>query len=291
MNMKRVGLGGLVVTCLCLGLVRGEEKSGPYPGMNDPGQPAPAAVAGAPTLGSAPPMGSAPSAVGEQQSSWLAYPRCQGCCGPVGGDGPIEYEVYMRSGFNFTLGGSAFGSQLKPGWDITGGARTLFFNPEADRAWTADLSISDVSNQATDKRSVFRLFNLTQPTGGAAIPETDVRIRNLNRTYANVSGGREWYLQGSADCARTDRTWRVGVDLGGRYGTEKLNVTNFTHLTDVNAGLFVAVHSDVEIPMGSCIFIGGVRGEYGYTWSDILQRQNNSDVQDINLLATLGVRF
>ena len=83
----------------------------------------------------------------------------------------------------------------------------------------------------------------------------------------------------------------MGVDVGGRYGTEKLEVTNFRHLTDTNAGVFLAVHSDVEIPCGCCIFQAGLRSEYGYTWSDILQRQNNSDIQDISLLVNLGLRF
>ena len=59
----------------------------------------------------------------------------------------------------------------------------------------------------------------------------------------------------------------------------------------MNAGVFLAVHSDLEIPCGCCIFQAGLRSEYGYTWADILQRQNNSDVQDINLLFNLGLRF
>jgi hypothetical protein len=48
MNMKRVGLCGLVVTLLGLGLVRGEEKPAPYPGPNDMAYPAPPAVGDAP---------------------------------------------------------------------------------------------------------------------------------------------------------------------------------------------------------------------------------------------------
>jgi hypothetical protein len=47
----------------------------------------------------------------------------------------------------------------------------------------------------------------------------------------------------------------------------------------------------VEIPCHCCVFTAGIRTEYGYTWCDILQSQNRTDVQDINLLITVGVRF
>ena len=35
----------------------------------------------------------------------------------------------------------------------------------------------------------------------------------------------------------------------------------------------------------------GVRLEWDYTWMDILQHQNNSDLQDINLILNTGFRF
>ena len=119
----------------------------------------------------------------------------------------------------------------------------------------------------------------------------NVAVRDLNRTYVNLAGGREWYLWGCADCSKPDVNWRVGFDLGGRYGTEKLEVTNFDHRTDVIAGTFGSIHTDLEIPWRCCIFQAGVRAEYGYTWGDILQRQTDGDVQEINLLITLGTRF
>ena len=283
MNMKRVGLGSLVVTLLCLGLVRGEDLSGPYNGPSAPIAGAPEGVAEAPLLGVASPLG-------EKHSSWLAYPRCQGCCGPVGRDGPIAYEVYLRNGFNFTVGDNPFGARLATGWDVTAGARTLFFNPEADRAWAVDLGVTNIVNKSNDTTTVYPFTNLTPVSGGAAIPVVNTTIKSLNRTYVNLSGGREWYLWGSADCAQPENNLRVGVDLGSRYGTEKLDVTGFTHLSSTNYGLFLAVHSDVEIPLGTCIFTGGIRGEYGNTWSSVIQGRN-SDIQDINFLFTLGVRF
>ncbi len=55
--------------------------------------------------------------------------------------------------------------------------------------------------------------------------------------------------------------------------------------------MFVGLSSDVEIPCGCCTFLAGMRGEWGYNWADILQHQNSSDLQDVNILFTAGVRF
>ena len=57
------------------------------------------------------------------------------------------------------------------------------------------------------------------------------------------------------------------------------------------AGAFVGLHSDLEIPMGCCIYYGGFRAEWGYTWSSMLQAQNPGDFMDVNLLLEVGVRF
>jgi hypothetical protein len=56
-------------------------------------------------------------------------------------------------------------------------------------------------------------------------------------------------------------------------------------------GAYVAVHSDLEYPCGCCIFQLGFRVEWDYTWTDILQSQNKGDLQDLNFLVNLGVRF
>jgi hypothetical protein len=286
MNMKRVSLGGLVVTLLCLGGVRADDTSAPPisasgPSMSTPGgEPAPSVD------------GTIPGA-GLRTASWMAYPRCAGCCGPVGANGPLGYEVYVRNGFNFPLGGNPFGANLKTGWDVDVGARTLFFNPEVDAAWTVDLSVSNVHNGSSNFTTQYNLTNLKGGPngGGAVVPSVNVAVRDLNRTYVNAAVGREWYLWGNADRCKPDVNWRVGFDVGGRYGTEKLEVTNFNHLTDVIAGTFGSVHTDLEIPWRCCIFQAGIRAEYGYTWGDVLQRQNDGDVQEINLLFTLGTRF
>ncbi len=291
MNRKHIGLGGLVAALLCLGSVRAQDMPAPFTGAGGSLY-APPSAGAPPSVGPAPLLPAGPVApITAQPSNWMDYPRCLGCCGPIGRNGPIGYEAYVRNGLDFPLGGNPFGARMAAGWDVEVGARTLFFNTESDAAWTVDLGVSNVYNSSRDRTSTYALLNLNDQSTNTPVPVTDVTIRDLNRTYFNVSGGREWYLWGTANCDKPDTNWRVGVDVGGRYGTEKLDVTNFRHRTNVNAGTFLAIHSDLEIPWGCCILQAGLRSEYGYTWDDILQRQYNSDVQDINLLFNIGVRF
>ena len=55
-------------------------------------------------------------------------------------------------------------------------------------------------------------------------------------------------------------------------------------------GTYGAVHTDLEIPYGRCTYLGGIRGEYSYTFSNIFASGRGS-VQDVSLLFNLGVRF
>ena len=293
MNMKRVGMGGLVVTLLCLGVVRGADLPAPTEVTGGPlfaSPPGESATPPAAAVDAAGPAGPSPLGVAAS-STWIDYQRCLGCCGPVGGNGPIGYEAYVRNGMDFPIGGNPFGSRLDVGWDVAVGGRTLLFDVAAEKAWTIDLSITNIFNNNSDRTSSYPLFNLPAGPGNPPIPEMGLIIKNLNRTYVNAAVGREWYLWGSASVAKPDTNLRVGVDMGGRYGTEKAEFTNFQHLTDVNAGVFLSVHSDLEVPWGCCIFQAGLRLEYGYTWSDILQQQNDGDIQDMTLMFTTGVRF
>jgi hypothetical protein len=237
----------------------------------------------------------APSRVG--LSDWITYPRSPGCCGPTGLKGPIGSEVYFYTGMDFPIGPGDLGKSMNPGWVIGGGGRVLFFNPEVDAAWTVDLGVSNFSNFGDHKRTA-TLFNVpTQQPNGAGgtmsvvVPELTVTPSDLNRTYFNGALGREWYLMGTGDSARNETTWRAGVDVGGRWGSERLNLDEFRHRTKVIEGIFVSLHSEVEVPCGNVFWQAGFRLEWGYTWSDILQSQNDADIQEINLLFTLGVRF
>ena len=117
-----------------------------------------------------------------------------------------------------------------------------------------------------------------------------VTLRQLNRTFFDVGAGKEWYLWGAANS--TGPMFRIGLDGGGRWGSAMAEFNEIRHRTDVIGGVWAAGHADFEIPCGGCcIFQAGLRVEYGYTWSDILQIQNKSDVQDINILFNVGLRF
>ena len=117
----------------------------------------------------------------------------------------------------------------------------------------------------------------------------NVSIRELNRTYVNAAFGREWYFYRPPDA--WIHCWRIGLSGGGRLGSEKLELNEIAHRTDVIGGMFAGLSSDVEIPCGCCTFLAGMRAEWGYNWADILQHQNSSDLQDVNILFTAGVRF
>jgi hypothetical protein len=227
-------------------------------------------------------------------SSWILYPRAPGCCGPTGAFGPIVGELFVESGVAFNISDGIFGHELSSaGWDIQGGARTLFYNPQCDAAWTITGSITNIHNQANDSTIPINLKNFNFQ--GVTIPSLDVFVRNLNRTYVNGALGRDWYLWGQAHVNGLEEgtlpNWRVGAEVGGRWGTAKAEVTELTHQTETIYGAFVALYTEVECPWHCCIFTAGLRTEYGYTWCDIFQHQNRTDLQDLNILLTLGVRF
>jgi hypothetical protein len=121
------------------------------------------------------------------------------------------------------------------------------------------------------------------------VPLLGVTVGSLNRTFVNIGLGREWYLMGTAHSAAP--SWRAGFDGGGRWGSEDLRTHELQHRSDVIGGAWASLHTDVEVPYGAFIFQGGLRFEWDYTWSDVLQLQNNSDLQEINLMFTAGVRF
>src|SRR5262249_12528004 len=47
---------------------------------------------------------------------WILYRKCEACCGPLGGDGPLRSELYIQSGWSFPVGGGTFGETLTTGW-------------------------------------------------------------------------------------------------------------------------------------------------------------------------------
>jgi hypothetical protein len=251
--------------------------------------------------------------LGPPASPWLQYPRSPCCCGPVGGccSGPLGYEIFVRSGWVFPVGNSIFSKFLETGWDIEGGGRLLFFNPASTKAWTATVSVSNMFARTGDANQPIQLFNWAvntaitipgQPNVPGSVqattpvvvhvPQVTATVSSLNMTFVNAGFGREWWLLGSANPGQqAGWNWRVGVDGGGRWGSAKVDFNEFQHHTDVVGGVYAAIHTDVEYPWRCGILFGGIRYEYNYIWTSLLQDQNNGDFQSMNLLLQLGARF
>ena len=167
MNVKRVWLGGLVATLLGLGVVRGQGPATP-PANGGLGMPTPTTIG----TGSLPPVGSptlpdaapAPAPHPAGLSDWMLGPRPCGCCGPIGADGPIEAEAYVRTGVSFPIGGAIFSKTLDNGWDIEGGVRSLFLNKAEDAAWVVELGGTNIFNSGTNNGLVVNLNNVPVST-------------------------------------------------------------------------------------------------------------------------------
>lgn len=237
-----------------------------------------------------PPPGTPASPAG--LSPWLTYSRPD-CCGPVGGNGPITYDLYARTGLTFPLGSGPIADSLQTGWAIEGGGRTLFFNTFWDVAWDVDLGLSYQYNHANHPDITFPLILPDFTTTPTSFTPQQVYVGALHRTFVNFSLGQEYYLFKPAGACGPNL--RVGWDLGGRYGTARLEVYraaaphNYVRRQDVIEGLFTAIHSDVEFgSCGCCTFLAGLRLEWAHTWMDVAPHSN---VQDVNLLGTFGVRF
>jgi hypothetical protein len=291
MSGTKYSLAGLVAAVLGLGTAAAQTPYMMPATPTSPTPPTPAMTGGAVTNG----QGSGQLT----PSRWILHEAPNGCCGPVGCDGPIFCEFYLGSGVTFPIGGGTFNGTLADGWVVEGGARTLFFDRPAERAWVVDLGVRNTFQNVNDRGQHFNLFQVESQVINPMAIDVTTACRDLNRTTFNVGIGRDWYLWG---CAYDDYNWRIGVDAGGRYGTEKVNFTGtFVQTTlasttipsrsDAIASAFVAVHSELEWCCGRCWFQLGVRGEYNYTWSDILQAQNLSNLQELTVLIQLGARF
>ncbi len=131
------------------------------------------------TIGSESQNQQAPMAVNGTlpMTEWLLYPRSPGCCGPCGRCGPIGGEIYIRSGIVFPGGGGILDHSLQDGWDIDGGARALFFNPERTSAWTLGIGVSNIYNHGRPGDPQVTLTNvkglITLPSGSQSNPAAE----------------------------------------------------------------------------------------------------------------------
>lgn len=292
---------------LCLGLLVGRGVGQPMAAPSPPPPGGPVAPSGQvlgavggpalDTLTATPATGGIPGAV---YSPWA---------GGGGGSGPVTFENYLRTGPTLLTGGAELTAVLKTfGWNVQGGARTLFFNEPGDAAWVLDLGLGFTFNDG--RRDTRRTQAFTEgdyplnAQGGVdttqpRLPDvlTTVSVLGLRRTSFNYAVGRDYFLNGPGVVGQEGfGNVRFGWDVGGRWGTTSLGYrpdgdpTGFRRRQDVYHGLSLGTQFSWEKPMGSWTFFCGGRLEWSYYWMNILPPQD-ADVRDLNLLMTFGVRF
>jgi hypothetical protein len=227
-------------------------------------------------------------------------PACPGglCNGPVGANGPITYELYGRNGPSLVVGGSELSGRLNTGWQIGGGAHTLFFNTTRDAAWVFDTGISYTYNRGRQERG--GPFDVQTPPFNRATQPDGIHpylVRGLHRTSFNFGFGRDWWLNGPGVVGHEIQSnRRVGLDVGGRWGTSHVdlvptaNLNNYLRRQSVFHSIVLGTHGDWERPMGNWILFAGVRGELDYTFLNVVP-PNGSDIVSVNFLFQMGVRY
>jgi hypothetical protein len=236
------------------------------------------------------------------------YHDVTGCCGPLGG-GHLAYDLYMMTGPNFIFGNGPLTDRLNTGWIVQGGGRSLFFNTANDAAWVLDLGLSYQYNRGKQEEPA-DLFVRQAPQQNTAtnqvVPQPDLllstNIRGFHRTAFNFAVGRDWWLWG-AGAPGLEHGWncRFGMDIGGRWGTEHVDLDLigttgpfgsplYARRQGVFHGVYISGHISWEIPIGGWIWFTGLRGQYGYDWGNVVIPLNG-DIQNANLLLTTGIRF
>ena len=236
---------------------------------------------------------------GAVYSPWSGSEPSGGCCGPVGLNGPVTYEGYIRTGPAIVSGGGELKSLLKAGgWNVQGGARTLFFNPANDAAWAIDLGVGFTQNDGRGlERTTSLLTAEVRPTDESLGRTSIYGIRRINRTSLNFAFGRDYFLNGPGVVGMQPYSnVRYGWDLGGRYGTSSISLIpqnepiGARRTQDVYHGFSLGAHMNWEIPFHAWTFVVGGRLEWSYYWMNIIP-ENDADIRDVNILMMFGVRF
>ncbi len=249
------------------------------------------------------PPGSTGLPPGSVSSPWVGgTPAGSNGSGRVGANGPIVYELYFRTGPNFVIGGGQdLSAALRTGWIVGGGGRTLFMNQANDRAWVLDLGLSYNYTVGDNDRvtTVFTPQAKNAQTGNLNGPDelNTFTIRSLYRTTFNYAIGRDWFLNGPANVV-ADGGWnsRIGIDVGGRWGTSHANLiptsnpTQYLRKSGVVQGIYVGLNWNWEMSLGATVLFTGLRLEVGQTSSNIIPPQDGN-IQDLNVLWNIGLRF
>lgn len=264
---------------------------------SDPSEPLPPGISPMPTATSP----ASPTTPAPLPGPWMT--DRSGCCGPVGGDGPVTYELYLTTGINF-VGGSDLTDRLNPGVIAGGGGRTLFYEPDATAAWVIDLGVTFTWNRGRQDDTFFAFDKgqtLIDPLFGTetVIPPTlrELRLRALYRTSFNYAIGRDWWLWGpGVPGMASGWNCRWGAMIGGRWGTAHVDLIPYNEPDGYQRnqatflGLYGDVHLNWEVPLGGCLLFGGFAVQYGYDWMNIIPPLD-SDINNVNIQMFGGVRF
>jgi hypothetical protein len=239
---------------------------------------------------------------------WIAYTKPD-CCGPIGADGPIGTEWFLRNGIVLPVAGGVLNDALQAGWMFEFGGRALLYNASTDAAWTGSVGLSHTYNNANRSDLVFTINEafpeinpLSGQQTGILFGDIPVTIRDYQRTSFNIAFGREWNLLSPA--YSPGRHLRIGFDNGGRWGWGEVGLNDlgaidtagilFRRRSDVFGSYFLALYSVLEIPIccGQKFFVTGFRAEWNYTWTDALKETiPANELQDVNLLWHIGCRY
>lgn len=205
------------------------------------------------------------------------------CCGPVGGNGPIGQEVYVRYGLTYAQGNSMLARNLKPGQTAQIGARTQLFNTEGDAAWAIDAHVAYAFNRGNGANII-------------TLETEPVTIHSMHRTSVGLGLGRDWFLSRPGFILDSwDANFRLGGDVGGRWGAGHVNfdtpfeVDGYRRRYDVFAQAFGGITATMEIPMGGWTWLIGGRAEADYMWSDLIPR--DASFYQYSFMGMLGVRY
>jgi hypothetical protein len=211
-------------------------------------------------------------------------------------------ELFLDTGPSIPMGDSFIARSLDTGWLVSGGLRTLFFNPAETAAWNVDLGLNFMWNHGAhnEVQTRFPCVVNNADTGAVTTNFDPVSMDNLYRTFVNLGVGREWFLLGPTFTGNNN--WIAGIDGGLRYGVARIDLHvyddplfgGFVRTTDQLYGAYVGLHTDLEIPHNCCTYLIGLRTEWSgmYLRSGLLQNTiNDQHLYDVNFLLTLGVRF
>jgi len=227
-------------------------------------------------------------------------PWCGDSPAGVGGNGPVTYEGYVRTGPSLNIGGGELSAILDHGWMTAIGGRSLFFNETNDAAWVLDLGFSFTQNRGPRLARITQMDADSLKDGEGNNFTIPVGIRAIRRTSLNFGIGRDWWLYGpgtvEANGGSGFGNWRGGVDVGGRWGTSSIDVEpqfdagGVRRRQAVYHGVYVGSSLNWEKQFGGVILLAGIRGEWGYDWTNLLPPQT-SNLQNLNVLMTFGLRY